>query len=188
MINISKNKCIGCGVCLSVCSEAIEIIDGVAKIKNKQANCLKNALIACPQKAIKDITQELVFAIGTDDGKTIKQDDHVGMAKYYSIWKYFDGNLFFIEKRENIKYDEDESRTHGDPKKAEKVSSILNGVDIIVGKIIGPNIVRMKKKFVPLIVREPLIKGALEIIKENINEIVEEKEKEGEERRGLVIQ
>jgi len=186
MINISKNKCIGCGVCLSVCSEGIEIIKGIARVKNKNADCLKNALIACPQKAIKDITQKLTFAIGTDDGQTIKQDDHVGMSKYYSIWRYFDGELSFIEKRKNVEYDEDEERIHGDPKKAEAVSSILKGVDVIVGKIIGPNIVRMKKFFVPLVIRKLLIKNALEVIKENINEIVEEKEKK--ERIGIILE
>ncbi len=185
MINISKNKCIGCGVCLSVCAEGIEMIDGIARVKNSNASCLKSAILACPQKAIKDIVQELIFAIGTDDGKTIKQDDHIGMARYYSIWKYSDGKMFFIERRENVKYEEDESRIHGDPKKAEKVSSVLTGVDAIVGRIIGPNIVRMKKKFVPIIIREPLIEKALEVIKKNINEIADEEEKE--ERVALVL-
>jgi len=35
MINISKNKCRGRGVCLSVCPERIEIVEGIAKVKNK---------------------------------------------------------------------------------------------------------------------------------------------------------
>jgi len=185
MYKVSKNKCVGCGTCANICPEGIRVLNGIAKIKNQSANCLKNVIMACPQKAIKDIKQELVFAIGTDDNKIIKQDDHVGMSKYYSIWKYSNGNLIFKEKRENIKYQEDETRIHGDPEKAKAVSSVLKGVDVIVGKIIGPNIVRMKVKFVPVIIREPLIKKATEIIKENINEIIEEYNKK--ERMGLVL-
>ena len=91
----------------------------------------------------------------------------------------------FFRKRENVEYREDESRIHGDPEKARAVSSVLKGVDAVVGKMIGPNITRMKIKFVPIIIREPLIKKALEIIKENINEIIEEYDKK--ERRGIIL-
>ena len=187
MYEISKNKCIGCGTCLKVCPEGIEIVKGRARIKNKDAKCLKNAALVCPQKAIRDIKRELVFAIGTDDGKNIKQDDHVGMSQYFSIWKYSGGSLKFMGMRENTKYQEDESVIHGDPEKAKKVTSVLKGVDAIVGGMIGPNIVRMKLKYVPIIVREPLIERALKMIKEDIIEIVEEYEKEGEKRKGIVL-
>ena len=91
----------------------------------------------------------------------------------------------FFRKRENVEYREDESRIHGDPEKAKAVSSVLKGVDAVVGKMIGPNITRMKIKFVPIIIREPLIKKALEIIKENINEIIEEYDKK--ERKGIIL-
>ena len=188
MYEISKNKCIGCGTCLMVCPEGVEMIGGRAKIKNKDAKCLKNAALACPQKAIRDINRELVFAIGTDNGKIIKQDDHVGMSKYYSIWKYANGKLEFLEMRKNAEYQEDESRIHGDPEKAKAVTSVLKGVDAIVGKMIGPNIVRMKIKYVPIIIREPLIEKAVKIIKENIIEIIEEYEKEEREKRvGIIL-
>ncbi len=185
MINISKNKCIGCGICARICPEGIELVNGMARIKDKKADCLRNAIKGCPQDAIKDIGQKLIFAIGTDDGKRIKPDDHVGMSKYYSIWEYSNGNLVFQEKRENTKYKEDESRIHGDPEKAKAVSSVLKNVNVIIGKMIGPNIVRMKTKFVPVIIREPLIKDAIGIIKENVNEIVEEYNKE--ERKGIIL-
>lgn len=185
MINISKNKCVGCGTCVIACPKGIKIINGIAVIKDRNADCLKNAVIACPQNAIKDIKQDLIIAIGTDDNKTIKQNDHVGMSKFFQIWKYSNGNLDFREKKENIEYQEDESKIHGDSNKAQKVSSVLDGVDVIVGKIIGPNIVRMKKKFVPVIIREPLIEIAVKIIKENINEIIDEKKKE--ERMGIIL-
>jgi len=185
VFNISKNKCVGCGLCLNVCPEQIEIVGGVARIKKQDEDCLKKAMKVCPQGAIKEIRQSLIFAVGTDDDITIKSDDHVGMSKYFQIWKYLNGEMVFQGKRENVKYKEDETRIHGDPGKAKATSSVLKGVDVLVGKIMGPNIVRLRDKFVPVVIREPKIEKVIEIIKENINEIVEEYNKE--DRSGIIL-
>jgi len=185
MFHISKNRCVGCGICLNVCPKGIEILNGTARIKNRKADCLKNAATACPQKAIKEIKEELFFAIGTDDNKIIKSDDHVGMSKYFQIWKYSDGDLTLKEKRKNVKYGEDKERVHGDPNKAKATSSVLTDIDVLIGKMFGPNIIRLKNKFVCAVIREPEIKKAIKIIKENINEIIAEKNKK--ERRGIIL-
>ncbi len=189
MMNISKNKCVGCGICEIECPEnsiSVDLKIGIAVFDRARCIdcrlCLKN----CPQNAIKNITEDLVIAIGTDNKKIIKPDEHFGMSKYFQIWTYSNGEIFLKETRENAKYEEDETITHGDPAKAKATSSVLKDVDILVGKIMGPNIERLKKRFVPVIIREPDIKKSLEIIKENINEIFEEKEKSN--RRGIVLQ
>lgn len=189
MLNISKNRCVGCGICESECSTksiSVDIKKGFAVFDRKRCIncrlCLKN----CPQDAIKEIEEELMIAFGTDDREIIKQDDHVGMSKYFHVCKYSNGELIFKELRENINYKEDKTKIHGDPGKAKVTSSVLKDIDVLVGKMIGPNIKRLKNKFVPIIIREPEIEKALGIITENINEIFEEKEKI--DRRGLILQ
>jgi len=52
MAKIIRSKCLGCGICSGICPEGIEVVDGKAEIKNENANCLKEAANACPQKAI----------------------------------------------------------------------------------------------------------------------------------------
>ncbi len=52
MIKINKETCVGCGRCTRVCPEGIEMNGGLARIKDENATCLKNAKEACPVNAI----------------------------------------------------------------------------------------------------------------------------------------
>ncbi len=188
MLLIGKSRCVGCSVCVSNCPTGaitVDMDEGIAVLEYDKCTecliCVEN----CSQDAIKDISEELVFAIGTDDGVTIKQDDHFGMSGIFKIYRYSDGELVFQEERENAKYREDETRILGDPDKARATASALGGVDVLVGKVMGPNIVRLKERFVPIIVRQPEIHEALDILKGHIIEISDEKEKT--ERKGLIL-
>ena len=91
----------------------------------------------------------------------------------------------FIEKRRNVKYKEDEERIHGDSGKAKATVSVLKDIDVLVGKMMGPNIRRLKNRFVCVVIREPAIEQGIKMIKENINEIVEEENKK--ERVGIIL-
>ena len=129
---------------------------------------------------------ELIFAFATDDGRTLKNEDHFGNARYYAIYRISPGKGEFIEQRSNIKVEEDEEEIHGDPNKARAVSSVLKGVNALVSKRFGPNIKRMVKKFVCIIVRTDSIEEALEIIESNMSRITQEYQK-GEDRKHLVL-
>lgn len=187
VLNISKNRCVGCGSCVDECvKRCITIVDSVANI-NKD-NCVQCHLCmgVCSQFAIADINERLLVAVGTDDGENIKADNHVGMSKYFQIWEYSNGEAALKETRENVKYKEDESQKHGDPLKARATASALENVDVLIGEKFGPNISRLKNKFVCAVVRgKRSIFQGIEIFKNNINEIIEEKN--SEKKRGIVL-
>ncbi len=53
MTSIDEEKCIGCGLCISICEEIFEMNQNIAKIKsNKKSPCLKDAIEQCPTDAI----------------------------------------------------------------------------------------------------------------------------------------
>ncbi len=61
-VKIDKQKCLGCGVCISLCPEVFELKDGKSKIKEevdleKHKDCIKQAAENCPVGAI-EITEK----------------------------------------------------------------------------------------------------------------------------------
>ncbi|HBF42493.1 MAG TPA: dinitrogenase iron-molybdenum cofactor biosynthesis protein [Desulfobacteraceae bacterium] len=128
---------------------------------------------------------ELLIAFATDNGKKFN-DDHFGMAKYYQIYRFYDDGEAFVEQRENVGFQEDEAKKHGDPAKAQATSSVLKGVDVLVSRKFGPNITRMVHKFVCVVVRTNAITDAIKIVKNHMDEVIKEKNKT-KERRPLVF-
>jgi len=129
--------------------------------------------------------KELLIALGTDDGENLN-NDHVGMAKYFYVYKFFNGKEVLIEKRKNVEFKGDESIKHGDQEKAKVTSSVLEGIDVLVGKKFGPNITRLLKKFVCVVVRTESLSNAIEAVYCNMDRIVEEKNK-GRDRKHIVL-
>ena len=57
MVKVDKEKCIGCGACVSICGKVFEMKDGKSHVKKGQDKskipCVKEAADACPVSAIK---------------------------------------------------------------------------------------------------------------------------------------
>ena len=127
---------------------------------------------------------KFLIAFGTDDGENLN-NDHVGMAKYFYVYDFSNGKEQLVERRENVKFKGDES-IHGDPEKAKATSSVLEGVDVLVGKKFGPNLPRLLKKFACVLVRTNAISIAIEAVHYNMDRIAEENNKK-EDRKHIVL-
>jgi len=128
---------------------------------------------------------KFLIAFGTDDGKNLN-NDHIGMAQYFYVYKFSNGKEELVEKRENTRFEGDETMKHGDPEKAKATSSVLEGVDVLVGRKFGPNLPRLLGKFVCVLVRTSTIATAIEAVHNNIDRIAEEKKK-GDDRKHIVL-
>ena len=53
-ISVDKDKCIGCGACVSICGATFDMKDGkaVVKAQPKKLTCEKDAANSCPVQAI----------------------------------------------------------------------------------------------------------------------------------------
>ena len=55
MVKVDKNKCIGCGLCASICPQVFEMKEGKALVKEaKDLPCVKEAIESCPVEAISN--------------------------------------------------------------------------------------------------------------------------------------
>ena len=126
--------------------------------------------------------KKLKVAFATDDGKTFI-GRHFGDAEYYYIYEIDNGNAKFVKKIDNTTEEED---VHADPKKAKGISNLLleEDVSVVVSKVFGPNIKRIKKKFVCIVVKDEELDVGIRKVCESIGKIYEEWEK-GEERKHL---
>ena len=73
-----------------------------------------------------------------------------------------------------------------DKEKAKSTSSVLEGANVLVGRKFGPNLLRLVRKFVCVLVRTNTITSAIEAVHNNMDRIAEEKNKE-EDRKHIVL-
>lgn len=55
-VTLDQKKCIGCGMCISLCPDCFEFENSKAKVKDEYTckdDCCKEAADSCPAKAIK---------------------------------------------------------------------------------------------------------------------------------------
>jgi predicted Fe-Mo cluster-binding NifX family protein len=119
------------------------------------------------------------IAASTEDGVHLTKG-HFGDGKFFLIYEVSPKGFELIEKRENTSPEEEE---HGSKAKAQGIASILKDVDALLGYQFGPNIMRIKEKFLPILSREPSVERAMEIIVRYYETI----EREAKELKGNVV-
>jgi len=126
-------------------------------------------------------------AVATDNGKNFT-DRHFGDARYFDIYEVNRSSALFIKRIENTVNEKEDKELHADLEKAKGVAGLLKkeNVIVVVSKVFGPNIKRIRKKFVCVIMNDESIKDALERIIRNRDAIVAEWQK-GTERKHCVL-
>jgi len=126
----------------------------------------------------------MVFAFGTDDGSYFTKR-HFGDSDRFDLYKIDLKNVNFIKQITN---NSEEEKVHADPKKAGSIAKILNreNVQIVVSKHFGPNILRIRKKFVCIKTSCDSIEEMKTIIQHNLD-LIETVLIEGE-NRGYIVQ
>ena len=123
----------------------------------------------------------MIVAVSTDDGKNLTKE-HFGDGKIFQIYEVSERGIKLLKIIKNETGEEDE---HGDIKKARQISQILNDMDILLGFRFGPNIMRIKRKFLPVVSRDRNIKDSLINLRKNIENI--KKELMRENRRAVIL-
>jgi len=128
---------------------------------------------------------KMKIAMATDDGKNFI-DRHFGDANMYKIYELRPDQIKYIKTIENTV--DEEEKIHADPKKAKGIANLLKeeGVQLVASRAFGPNIKRIRKKFVCIVIGEYNLEKGLNLIQQNFETIVSEWNK-GKDRKHLVL-
>ncbi|MCD6332804.1 MAG: hypothetical protein J7L89_05985 [Bacteroidales bacterium] len=123
---------------------------------------------------------ELKVAFATDDGETL-MDRHFGDAKFYDIYKITPEQAHYLKRIENSSPDEKE-HAHGDPVKARGVTQLLahEETHVVVSKVFGPNIKRIRKKFVCVMANNNSISQINKLLQSNLEVLQREWHRDGD--------
>lgn len=132
----------------------------------------------------EETVEGFVCACATDNGVDLV-DRHFGDAERYEIYTYKNGDFVRTGAVENTVPDES---AHGAGVKARNIGSLLreHGVHVLVSRQFGPNLLKVRRVFVPVIARVWRIEEALALI-ELHEEKIELEYAKGEERSHLVL-
>lgn len=120
-------------------------------------------------------------AFATDDGTSFITR-HFGDAELYMIYEIDDDGFHFVKEVRNTSAEEKEG-VHADPEKARGIAAILKQeqVNTAVSMVFGPNIKRIRKQFVCVLLGDIPIAEAVAVIQVN-NSAIQEEWLKGSER------
>lgn len=132
-----------------------------------------------------DESMQLLIAFGTDDAENLT-NGHAGDAKYFYLYKFSDNKEEFVEQRRNIELGAGQSLKPGSPEMAKARAAVFENLDALVGKEFGPGLLNLLKQFVCVLVRIDSLGKAIEVVRNNLDRIREEKDKR-EDRKHIVL-
>ena len=113
-------------------------------------------------------------AFATDNGRSFI-DRHFGDSNYYYIYEISSSEVTFLKKILNTT-EKEEEEIHADPKKAKDVARMLKkeNVEVVVSKIFGPNIKKIRKKFVCILMNDNDISDSIKTVQQKFDAILNE--------------
>jgi len=127
--------------------------------------------------------ETIKIACATNDGINLTKE-HFGEADHYLVYELDEQkNLRFVEK---IKNNSVEEKMHGDPRKAASVSSLLKDMHVLLCCAMGKNVIRMRKKYCPVISKDTKIEQALKRLKNKYDELLKEAHRTPGENREII--
>lgn len=131
--------------------------------------------------------REILAAFATDNGMDFI-DRHFGDAQSYEIYRISVEKWEYVGSIKNTTEDDEDDGEHGDLKKAGGIASLLKkeGVQVTVAPVYGPNLKRIKSRFLCIITGKNNIEDALSDITGNFSEVLSEMDK-GEGRNHLTL-
>lgn len=127
---------------------------------------------------------KLKVAFATNDNKNL-YEKHFGDANFYHIYEISKNESVFLYKKENTT-DKDDEKFHGDPQKAKKIKDIIKNVHVVCNKQFGKNIVKIRKKYVPIVSKINDIEQNIKLLQEHFDKILIEWNK-GENRQHIKL-
>jgi predicted Fe-Mo cluster-binding NifX family protein len=117
----------------------------------------------------------MIMACATNDGTNFV-DSHFGDADKYYLYNLTAEGCTFLKIIENTTESEEE---HADPKKAKGIVGLLkrHDVQIVVSKRFGPNIKRISRHFLPVILSAEHLVDDLVLLTTQYDEMVQTIEK-----------
>lgn len=115
--------------------------------------------------------KKIRIALGLNDGENIIPS-HMGMAEYFYIYDLFkNGHLNFIERRKNTSPETEDK--HGLSEKMEVCMKIFKDADIIIGRKMSPNFVKIaaNTKFQPVVMEIDRISEIMKEVVKSFGEI-----------------
>lgn len=128
---------------------------------------------------------ELLIAFGTDDGENLT-NGHAGDARYFYLYKFSHNKEELVEQTRNIELRRNQSLKPGGPEMARARAAVFENLDALVGKEFGRGLANLLKQFVCVLVRLNTITKAIEVVRNSLDRIREEKGKR-EDRKHIVL-
>lgn len=134
----------------------------------------------------KQNSPSILVAFAAQNDEQTLTTTHFGSTDLFILYQY---DCLGHQRMRVIKNTTQEERYHNDPEKAASVKTLLreHGINVVVAKRFGPNIKRIQKFFVPVIIKSESVDEAIEKLQNNWQAIYKQSTNAPEQRTHILL-